>query len=50
MKIKLAVCENQIQKKQQEIEVLKQKLEKKLSEDEKYLIRDRSTFEKHFGK
>ena len=30
--------------------MLKSKLEKKMAEDEKYLIRDRQAFERHFGK
>ena len=37
-------------KKQMEIDMIKYKLEKKIQEDEKYLIRDRIAFEKHFGK
>ena len=45
----MLVSENTIQKKQQEIEQLKTKIEKRLAEDEKHLIRDRATFEKHFG-
>ena len=44
------VSENLVQKKQIEIEVLKQKLEKKLADDDKYLIRNRNNFEKHFGR
>lgn len=48
MKNKMLVSENTVSKKQQEIELLKTKLEKKLAEDNKHLVRDRLTFEKHF--
>ena len=50
MKAKQTVLENTIQKKDLEIEHIKQRLEKRIAEDEKWLIRDRATFEKHFGK
>lgn len=33
-----------------EVEAIKAKLEKKIADDEKHAIRDRVTFEKHFGK
>lgn len=46
----MMVSENLVQKKQIEIDALKLKLEKKMQEDEKYLIRDRLAFEKYFGK
>ncbi|CDW84876.1 UNKNOWN [Stylonychia lemnae] len=50
IKNKMMVSENLVSKKQMEIELLKQKLEKKMHEDDKYLIRDRNIFEKHFGR
>jgi len=50
MKSKVALTENLITKKNAEIEFLRGKLEKKLIEDEKWAIRDRATFERHFGR
>ncbi len=50
MKSKLLVSENLVHQKQKEIETLKLKIEKKIAEDEKYLIRDRQTFERQFGR
>eukprot|EP00347_Sterkiella_histriomuscorum_P008547 403344679 len=47
---KILVCENTVQQKQLEIDMLRKKLEKRLSEDDKYQLRDRQTFEKFFGK
>ncbi len=41
MKAKMAVSENLVQKKQMEVDAIKVKLEKKLAEEEKHLIRDR---------
>jgi hypothetical protein len=50
MKTKVTLTENLISKKNTEIELLRGKLEKKLIEDEKWVIRDRATFERHFGR
>lgn len=44
------VLENQLQQKQKEIQSVKQKLELKISKDQKSLIRNRLDFERHFGR
>lgn len=49
VKTKLQVCENVVQKKDFEIEHFKAKLEKIDAAEQKYAIRDRQTFEAHFG-
>ncbi len=50
LKTKVMLAENTVQRKAIENEALRMKLERRLQEDEKWLIRDRATFEKHFGK
>lgn len=50
MKNKMLVSENLVQRKQMEMEQIKSKLEKKIAEEEKFTVRDKNTFEKHFGR
>lgn len=50
MKAKMTVSENLIQKKQMEVDAIKAKLEKKIAEDDKHQIKDKTAWEKHFGK
>ena len=47
---KLAVVENTLTKKNQEAESLRAKIEKRHQEDERWIIRDKASFEKHFGR
>jgi SMC interacting uncharacterized protein involved in chromosome segregation len=49
LKSRVQVAENLVQKKTKEQEQLKTLLEKKEAIDAKHLIRDRQTFEQHFG-
>ena len=48
-KTKLQCQENLHQKKDKEIENLKTQIEKRMAAEEKYTVRDRQTFENHFG-
>lgn len=45
----MIVLENTLSKKQSDYEELRQKLSKQKLDEEKYLIRDRQTFERQFG-
>lgn len=49
LKGKLMVAENTCLKKNQELETMRAKIEKRLAEEEKWTIRDRTSFEKFFG-
>ena len=44
------LAENLAAKRSQELDAIKAKLEKRLQEDEKSMIRDRAAFEKAFGR
>lgn len=50
LKTKVMLAENNTQKKNGELETLRVKIEKRLQDDEKWAIRDRSMFEKQFGR
>ena len=50
LKVKLVLTENLVQKRQQETDALRMKLEKRLQNDEKWLISDKQQFEKLFGR
>ena len=50
MKAKCMLAENLAAKRSQELDAMKAKLEKRLQEDEKSMIRDKSAFEKAFGR
>jgi acetyl-CoA carboxylase alpha subunit len=50
LKAKCMLAENLAAKRSQELDAMKAKLEKRLQEDEKSIIRDKSAFEKAFGR
>ena len=47
--MKLAQVENVLAKRDKEIELMKSGEEKRKAAEERYIIRDRQTFENHFG-
>jgi hypothetical protein len=49
-KQKNKLCENQLLQKQTEIQQLKTKLETRLTQEQKFTIKNKQQFEKHFGR